>query len=440
MVDLFCGCGGLTYGLQSTGRFQTVLSVDSSEDALRTLVHNHSVNGRCPKIIAADLGSFGAAAIRSELRRLGILTGELDCLVGGPPCEGFSQNHGKAIAGRDAHDFLASDTYATRQWYRARGASATRVKRTRRSQLHDARNHLFRIMLDAAELTKPKIVVIENVREFLTYKDGEIKDEICIFLEAIGYRVEVAVLNAADYGVPQLRKRAFIVALRSDIAATFSGSAFPKRTHKERQNGSADRDGVYVTVREALMGLPVATLHDGNVKPDVPRRITAPTPFQRYIAGGSGTVYPSQHVTRPISLKVLNRIKAMKPGMKIRDLPAKLRPRKFYANAYARLQWGKPANTITKSFNNLGSGKFCHPSRDRGITVREAARLQSFPDTFEFVGSVRAITAMIGGAVPPLLARALGLHFADILDCATKPRKRSARQDNNRAHNGRRGG
>jgi DNA (cytosine-5)-methyltransferase 1 len=142
------------------------------------------------------------------------------------------------------------------------------------------------------------------------------------------------------------------------------------------------------------------------------------TPFQRFVMGRRRTQAPSHHVERPISPPVLKRIQALKPGMKLHGLPAKLRTRKFFANAYARLEWSKPANTITKSFNNLGSGKFCHPSKDRGITVREAARLQSFPDTFEFVGSLRAITAMIGGAVPPLLARAFGIRFADILDRA----------------------
>lgn len=424
VVDMFCGCGGITFGLESTGRFRTLIGIDSSENALRTFAHNHAKNGSEPKTILADIAHLSPATIRYELRKQGVLTGQLDCLVGGPPCEGFSQNHGKKMAGR-GHAYLAHNGRSTKGWYRSRDA-VYRGKRKplNRSKLRDERNALFRKILEVAEMVKPKIVMIENVRELLTYDEGAIKNEIMETLTELGYRVEIQILNAADYGVPQLRRRAFIVATRKDVASAFKDSLFPLPTHREKRRGdgrsrlTGDR-GIHVTTWEAIGDLPPAI---NGVKPVSKTTSGQSTQYRRFVRKRSKAM-PTHHVVRAVTSRVLTRIKAIKPGsgMKVHHLPSHLRTRKFYANAYARLLWDMPANTITKSFTNLGSGKFGHPNKHRGITVREAARLQSFPDGFHFLGaSQKAVADMIGGAVPPLLARAFAMRFSEALDAGVK--------------------
>jgi DNA (cytosine-5)-methyltransferase 1 len=430
VVDMFCGCGGLSFGLESTGRFRTLVGIDISEDALQTFAHNHHSAGTPPKTFAADIAKLEPRQIRTELRKLGILTGQLDCLVGGPPCEGFSQNHGKAMAGR-GHAFVAHNGRSTKAWYKSLDARRNgKSHPLRRSKLRDERNTLFRKILDVAELVKPKIVLIENVREFLVYDDGALKDEIIERLEQANYHVEVRYLNAANYGVPQQRRRAFFIGTRNDVAKAFGKSLFPEPTHRPTE----DRDGkdllvgdrgIHVTVWEAIGDLPPAVRGKSTADAAV---VGQSTRFRRFVRDRSKAM-PTHHVVRTMTAKVKERIKAIRPGMKVKHLPRELRTKKFYENAYARLEWHKPANTITKSFTNPGSGKFCHPTQTRGITVREAARLQSFPDFFEFFGkSQRAVADMIGGAVPPLLARAFGLSFADALDAAEKAERARKRK------------
>ncbi len=418
IVDLFCGCGGLSYGLESTGRFETILGIDSSKDAISTFARNHRRNGHAAKTILADIAELDPKMIRAELRRQGILTGQLDCLIAGPPCEGFSQNHGKKMAGR-GNVHLVTNGYSTKGWYRPSASLNAQVKRLNRAQLDDERNTLFRKILSVAALIRPKIVLIENVPEFLTHGGGSIEKEIVNTLSASGYRVEVRILNAADYGVPQYRKRAFVIAARKEIAKAFGQSLFPQATHRERRPGDpiglVGDIGIHVSTLEAIGDLPPASKKQASKRKG---SLPEPTDFRRFVRGRSRGI-PQQHIVRSVTPTVLKRIKALKQGMKVRDLPSHLRTKKFYANAYARLRWREPANTITKSFYNLGSGKFCHPTSNRGITIREAARLQSFPDRFEFIGSsLRSLGAMIGGAVPPLLARSFALRFADLLDQA----------------------
>jgi DNA (cytosine-5)-methyltransferase 1 len=422
VVDMFCGCGGISFGLSSTARFRTVLGIDASVSALATFAKNHSKNTTPPKTILANIANLKPKTVRSELRKLGILKRQLDCLVGGPPCEGFSQNHGKAMAGR-GHAYLAHNGAGTKKWYRSRSAVFKGTPRiVARSNIQDKRNVLFRKILAVARLIEPKIILIENVREFLTYRNGVIKDEIQKVLTKAGYAVDVRILNAADYGVPQMRRRAFVVAIRNDIAKAFGKSLFPLPTHRQRRRGdgtsrlTGDR-GLHVTTWEAIGDLPPPLL---GKKQRGRANTPESTGFRRFVRGKVWKV-PSRHVVRSITPGVRKRIMAMRRGTKIHHLPARLRTKKFYANAYARLEWSKPANTITKSFTNLGSGKFCHPDKHRGITVREAARLQSFPDSFEFIAtSQHDIADMIGGAVPPLLARAFGLRFVEALEASAK--------------------
>jgi DNA (cytosine-5)-methyltransferase 1 len=325
VVDLFCGCGGFSTGLEATGRFNVLLGIDVSEPALETFRLNHGTVEQPAKTIQADLGKMKASAIRSELRAMGVLTGELDVLVGGPPCEGFSQNRAERSEATDMYDFLALKSHATKNWNAAGAVKSSRRKaeRVARSHRNDKRNRLFRVLLRAAAVLRPKIVLIENVREILTYKDGAIKKEIVKMLTSIGYAVEIRILNAADFGVPQVRRRAFIVAVRLDVFDGSTESVFPPRTHVPknepgRLKGLPGEKGHYVSVWEAIGDLPLPRSAAGTRSRQASVRKVAMSKYRRY-ARRKGPVFG--HAERKLSKSVLARIRFMRPGMRSHDLP-----------------------------------------------------------------------------------------------------------------------
>ncbi len=446
-----------------------MFGVDVNRAALDTFLRNHGREGRRPAGYLGDVRALAPEAVWDALRPFGV-TGpeELECLVGGPPCEGFSRNKVYTHRADTRTDDAAGVTavapveYRERKYWRsawsgspidladvagpmtgdAAAERAEKVVRAYNPFLNDPRNYLFRAFLDLAALLRPAVVLIENVRQMLSHADGAIASEIVERLDRIGYRAEARVLNAADYGVPQLRHRAFFLALRKDVYATSGALPWPVPTHAARDLsreeqyaidglGSAGTHavgatltpawpgdlGAYVSTAEAIADLPAARAErDGN-----PRRPAAEYPdvplsaFRRFVRSAVST--PANHVYRTPSAQVIDRLRAMRPGMKAHDLPPEMRTRKYYYNAYGRLEWDRPANTITKSFLYPGSGKFGHPEEDRVISYREAARLQSFDDDFTFhATSQEGVAHMIGAAVPPLLGYALGTGIAAALD------------------------
>jgi DNA (cytosine-5)-methyltransferase 1 len=298
--------------------------------------------------------------------------------------------------------------------------------------LSDPRNFLFRAFLDVVEQLRPKVVLIENVRQILTHAGGAIAAEIVERLDVLGYRAQAKILNAAEFGVPQLRQRAFFVAVRKDLVPDRTPLPWPEPTHASDVQMDLVTDlfkpssgltslpgdrGLFVTVEEALSDLPPAKAErDGNPRFPVKAYPNVPiSTFRRFVR--SKTATPANHVYRTPSEQVIRRLRAMKPGMKTHELPAELQTKKYYYNAYGRLEWERPANTITKSFLYPGSGKFGHPDEHRVISYREAARLQSFDDDFVFYAtSQEGLAHMIGSAVPPLLGYRFGQSFAELLD------------------------
>lgn len=174
--------------------------------------------------------------------------------------------------------------------------------------------------------------------------------------------------------------------------------------------------GYWVNVREAIGDLPVAK-PEGQGEPLKLRYPEAPsTVFRSLMRSQSGVLY--NHVARKLGKGGLDRLRALKPGQRCDELPEHLRPKSYYHYSYTRLRWSEPARTITKFVYHVGSGQFGHPEEDRAITIREAARLQSFPDDFRFIGTteIRKLSSLVGSAVPPLLARSLGRQIAQYLD------------------------
>jgi DNA (cytosine-5)-methyltransferase 1 len=189
VIDLFCGCGGLSSGFSQAG-FKILGGLDKNDQALVTFQRNFPR----ARAIAADLSQLEPDTVA---RRFGLRRGELDCLIGGPPCQGFSKN------------VPAADRF-----------------------LDDPRNRLMRVFLDFVESLKPRFVLIENVAEVLRAYEGAVSREITGRLNDLGYEVESAVLNSANFGVPQLRRRAFFLASRTKCVAHLPS---PTHTYKEFQ-------------------------------------------------------------------------------------------------------------------------------------------------------------------------------------------------------------
>lgn len=388
VADVFAGCGGLSHGFLRTGMFDVVLGTDIDDAALQTFHHNHAKYGSNPVLVPGDIRQLAPSDLGGLLAPRGLdREGALDVLVGGPPCEGFSQNR--------RHEVVTE--------------SGDRLFVRNPLDSTDPRNDLFRYFLDFALLMRPKAIIIENVPQMVTSHRGATVTEIKRTLGRVGYDVSPQVLNASHFGVPQARRRAFVVATRSDVRPF----DWPTATHSAEPDRGRNLMPI-VTVRDAIADLPDPTDRE------LGRR--AISQYKRTDAGyalsmRSDVGTPMNHVRRTPGERVLARLRAMRPGMISADLPAHLQTKSAYYNSYGRLSWEQPAKTITKSCNYLGSGCFGHPVEDRGITMREAARLQSFEDDFDFLSkSEPHIAKMVGSAVPPLLASVLAMRIAKAID------------------------
>lgn len=331
-VDLFCGAGGLSLGLKDAG-FTPVFAADSDQYACATYKANlgeHVWKCSVPDISASSI-----------CRETGLAAGQFAVVCGGPPCQGFSIQ--------------------------------------RRGERADSRNSLIIDFARVAVELRPAFILIENVPTLLGARGKAELTSAIEIMSAADYEYETRVLDAADYGVPQHRRRAFVVAWRSEDVPGFD---FPKASHNERN---------YQTVADALRGVPEPL--------------------------GSFAKHPDFHNHIKVKISPINeeRISYIPPGGGRTDLPERLQlPCHKNANGhrhldvFGRMEWDKPAPTITAMFDNFTRGRFAHPDHNRCITGREGARLQSFPDAFEFRGPKKDVARQIGNAVPPLLARKLG--------------------------------
>jgi len=353
VVDLFCGAGGLSEGFRQAG-----CEIAAGLDIVPHFVQSFALNNPGAKAICADIREVPTESIARP--------GEVDVLIGGPCCQGFS-THGKRIA-------------------------------------EDSRNFLFREMIRVARDLRPGWVLIENVKGLLYYDKGRFRQRIHEALFELGYAVDSRVLCAADFGVPQRRERVFFIATRTGVPI-----CFPKATH----GPGASRTPV--TVRDAIGDLPSLGLGGGEASADYP---TLPhSPYQAAMRRGSQRL--TLHHARPVSQRALSIIQRIPEGHGIRylpeaDLPERFRKMRRISNGnlrrdcttlYHRLRWEEPAYTVTCFFTNVSAGPFVHPEDDRALTRREAARLQSFLDAYSFTD--RDTAKQIGNAVPPLLAKAI---------------------------------
>lgn len=391
VVDLFCGCGGISRGFERTGRYTIEAGVEKEPHPIGAFEANHtSREGKRPIIYTGDIrrlvGPEAVDSLREWLAPTDLVSpGTVDVLVGGPPCQGFSRNGVRQY-----------EESGTQRFY------------------DDPRNHLYRAFLATIAELRPKIVLIENVREFLNFSGGKFSEDLLQRLDELGYVAGYRKVCAADYGVPQVRNRVLFIGVSRELAnPSIRELPFPKPTHTPASEGQLDLigDTVYRTVRDAISDLPPPIGKHGVA---LPYHLAEPTSdFARLMRSALGCV--KNHVSRVLSDTSKARINAVGTG-RMKFVDEDLRTKSFYGSAYRRLAWDEPALTITTWVYHVGSGRFAHPVEDRGITMREAARLQSFDDDFIFPNLINPVSQMIGNAVPPLMAEAFGDSIARFLD------------------------
>lgn len=357
-VDLFCGCGGISVGLRGAG-FEVIAGIDIEKKYIITFKHNFPN----AKALNIDITKITPEEF-ADIVDVGI--GKLDILVGGPPCQGFSKN----------------------------------VPRRHR-YLDDPKNLLVKSFLDYCEVLQPKMVLMENVAEMKNGFEKAYSEEIINRLKDEGYTVTTAVLNAADYGVPQRRRRAFFMANRHDIPFVA-----PRSTHSapSKSNNNAMRLfdlPSHVNVWDAIGDLP--SVNHGEGFDSTPHSIPPQSEFQIKMRENCKEI--KNHVARKMAPKQYARLASLKAGQGHKDLPEHLQVQSGYSGAYGRLTKDMIAPTITRWVFHPGSGRWGHPVDIRTLTIREVARIQSFPDDFEFVGSYTDQAGQLGNAVPPLLAQ-----------------------------------
>lgn len=352
VIDLFCGAGGLSEGFRQAG-YHVLAGNDLFAAAGLTFAATHAGATFLP-------GPIEGHSVAEILAVSGLRKGELDVLVGGPPCQGFSvYNHQRG--------------------------------------LHDARSSLYQEYLRVVAGVEPKWVVLENVTGMTSAGGGGAVSAIKNGLEALGYTVEAKVLRAEEYGVPQERRRLVFIGNRLGLPVVF-----PEKTHGPGLEP-------FVTIADAIADLPV--LENGEGVDFASYRCEPQSSFQKEMRNGSNGV--ANHVAAKLSKINLNRLDHIPQGGSWRDIPYDLLPagmkrakRSDHTKRYGRLTWGGLASTIlTKCDPHWGA--YFHPDQNRTLTVREAARLQSFPDAFCFQGSRTEQYIQVGNAVPPLLGKAI---------------------------------
>ena len=376
LVDLFAGAGGLSCGLEMVG-FSPILANEIDPIYAETYKRNHPNT----EMIVDDIREVCDSNLK---KALDLKVGELDLLAGGPPCQGFSIN--------------------------------APIR-----SLDDERNHLFKDYLRVAEALKPKAILIENVPGIVSLGKGTVVEQIYKELNRMGYSVSHRILFAGHYGVPQMRFRTTFIAVKgrgkkidfpepaynATAIANFTGA---KELCINIPPLFAQHLKPHTNVWDAISDLP--ELEPGNSDGIFDYPTKPKSKYQKTLRMGSDHI--ENHICSKLARINLERLKYIPQGGSWRDIPFELLPeglkrarRSDHTKRYGRLHPdGLCSTVLTKCDPHWGS--FFHPIQDRVISVREAARIQSFPDTYFFYGSTTQQYEQVGNAVPPYLAKAMG--------------------------------
>ena len=322
-IDLFAGAGGMSLGFDNAG-FKNLLSVEFNKDFAETYKKNFPRHN----LIVDDIKNVTEKQIYDIIKNE-----KVDVIIGGPPCQGFS------IAGNIGRNFIDDD-----------------------------RNRLFKEFVRFVKIIKPKVFVLENVAAMERHNKGKTIKEIVSSFKEIGYDIKYKVLNAVNYGVPQERRRIFIVGTLGE-----NNFEYPHEINK------------IVTVKDAIDDLP--KLKNGETS-EIPN-----------------------HTAMKHSAQMLEKMSYVSDGGNRNDIPEDLRPKSGDSRKYIRYNSKKPSFCVTGDMR-----KIFHYSQNRALTCRELARLQTFPDSFVFLGNTGKVQQQIGNAVPVLLANKIALQVKEVLD------------------------
>ena len=348
VLDLFCGCGGLSYGFHLAG-YNIVGGIDIDKDAVNTFNKNfENAIGICK-----DISKIEVKEVMKQLKS------DIDIIIGGPPCQGFS--------------------------------NANRYQ----NEEDDPRNRLFFEFVKFVKYLNPMFVVIENVRGIVTRNNGYAKKRIYEIFEDLGYHVNHEILDASEFGVPQKRLRNFFIISKKEV---FDFNRLTRTKDK-------------VTVKDAI-----GELYEFEKEPGLEKYIIKSKPITKYrkYLRSEDNVILNHDIRYPADI-VQERIKHVPQGGNWRDVPQHLFPNKRnnrHSSAYKRLK--EDDTSVTIDTGNAHSNYF-HPIYNRIPTVREAARIQSFKDEFVFYGSRTSQYRQVGNAVPPLLAKSIAESLKEMI-------------------------
>lgn len=350
VIDLFAGVGGMSLGFEQAG-FDVVLANEYDPEIASAYIYNHKKT----QMIVGDITSLDFETAFKDY------IGKVDVVIGGPPCQGFSQ-------------------------------------KGQRKTINDERNFLFQHYVRAVGLIRPTYFVMENVPNLLTAENGFFKNEIIELFSRLGYQLNMGILNAADYGVPQNRRRAVIIGKKNSEA--------PLLPSPQSNN---------VTVWDAISDL--AFLNSGEGQEEQPYRKSPTSEYGKKMRGDMNVLY--NHIATNHSKLALERLSLIPPNCGKEVLPEEHLTKSIYSGTWSRMIKDDVAVTITTRFDTPSSGRFTHPHLNRAITVREAARIQSFPDSFIFTGSKSSQMKQVGNAVPPQLANAIATVILNDMEVQT---------------------
>jgi len=354
-IDLFAGVGGLSYGFVQDENFEIL----AANEILINMAKAYELNHPSVKVYCKDIKDFGLEDLKKDF---GVKKGDIDLIIGGPPCQAYS-TVGKRL-------------------------------------IDDPKGKLFQEYFRVLKELDPKIFLFENVKGLISMQKGELLKSIILLFKSLGYKVDYKVLNSADFGAPQIRERVIIIGTKLDAKYMYPE---PTRYNPEDGINLLNQElKPYLTLREAIGDL-------AFIKSSEECFVYATEPvneFQKLMRENAPNKL-MDHNSPNNNGSLVKIMENLPDGGTPKDLPEEMRPKSGFANTYCRLWWNRPSTTITRNLSTPSSSRCIHPIAPRPLTTREGARIQCFPDHYIFYGSRGDKNLQIGNAVPTFLSAAL---------------------------------